>query len=758
MPHVPPVLAALIPLYQDQPCVNTCLHYLIPVDTVPAMIKLARLKDLLTPTVEDHEGVGTVQFSPYHRQEPVLEEGPQESGPHILRLDRNKIAQELYKGGDDGEGIDDILAGKVPVLHEFGTPSLPEGTRKHLKALLEDELEQRVVSESRGEHFYEELYSLNYAYQVLGGEKLGPDPVDPGLVRTVLEGLQYNRFSTSRVRGGNSLDLWTKALRMASYDSSLDGRKVKAMLSGYLKNPGDGFGVDRFLVDKIEDLLGGNAWVEEKYRATRDYALKINRPPALLFSQLAGSSGARFFHPQLAALDRLPGQEPGTMPGIFTQPGWDGFMNLRITEDCQVHVERLALMGYSGRSRKEFRSVMVSLYVADLKLYWDRFLKSIQLKPFGFVSVVKAREFLNQLTNTRKSPLFLLFKRAWARRVVTIDGVRWNEARTDDGMVDYVAAWWPKTNDAYKLIRNWLGIFRDEYGSSFVRMVSKGGTKIADLEKTFKTAQASLDDADIKVDESLRGIVDDLLVQPIQYSIDLLKRMAGREMARLWSERVFLPFKGEMKGKYPFTRKLDNADVGAADFADMFGKGGSGFIRVMENIDILAEVRLLGKPILVPTAKYREAKKKALEFSKLLAAGQDGKERISISFKLTFRLSNAVSIVFTLGEAMYMGLNIHTTDRLTWIQGMNLQLTAVPTGGSRKVFYPLGQEDRHTSPWALFRFLDGGRYTPKVADQFLLEWDLAPKDKLRITFLAEGPSNCFEKGFFHFDCPRKAVE
>jgi tetratricopeptide (TPR) repeat protein len=694
------------------------------------------------------------------RQEPVMESSPRESGPHILWLNRDKIAQELYKGGDDGEGIDDILAGKVPVLHEFGTPSLPEGTRKHLKALLEDELEQRVVSESRGEHFYEELYSLNYAYQVLGGEKLGPDPVDPGLVRTVLEGLQYNRFSTSRVRGGNSLDLWTKALRMASYDSSLDGRKVKAMLSGYLKNPGDGFGVDRFLVDKVEDLLEGNAWVEEKYRATRDSALKINRPAALLFSQLAGD-GARFFDPQLAALDRLPGQEPGTMPGIFTQTGWDGFMNSRITEECQAHVERLALMGYSGRSREDFESVMLSLYVADLKLYWDRFLESIQLKPFGFVSVVKAREFLAQLTNTRKSPLFLLFKRAWVRRVVTIDGVRWNEARTDDGMVDYVAAWWSKTNDAYKPIRNWLGTFRNEHGSSFVRMVSKGGAEIAELEKTFKTAQASLDDADIKVDESLRFIIDDLLVQPIHYTFDLLKQMAGKEMARLWSERVFLPFKGEMKGKYPFTRKLDNADVGAADFADMFGKGGSGFIRVMEYIDILAEVRLLGKPILVPTANYREAKKKALEFSKLLAAGQDGKERISISFRVHFYRANASSILFVVGEHVYQGLTTGTTPELTWTQGMKLGLSAVPTmSGQTKVFFPrAGWGDRMNSPWAFFRFLEGNnQYVSSAKGKFEVVYDLSPKDKLRIGIIASKNVNCLTLDFFTFDCPRKAVE
>lgn len=634
---------------------------------------------------------------------------------------------------------------------------------ERLQELLQEELEQRVTkgpgTGSPDLLFYEELYSLNYTYQVLGGTTLAEDPRDPNLVRTVLQSNKYNWFNGIKKAKAGGRSLWLEALGSDSELTSNERDLANQQLDFYIDHLGRAFVLDKSLVTKVNSLLTQNFWIEEKYEHMMNYAFRINKPPALTLAQLAGDSGARFLNPKLDSPDILPGQKPGTVPGVFTQSGWDGYVKGNISEVSEELVGRLVLMGVggSGKSRTDIENMLKDRYERDLKLYWNRFLQSIHLKPFP--SIDEARNFLKLLTNTRISPFFLLFERSWARRVVTIDGVKRNQAKTETGVVDIVPGWWSKTNDAYKPVRNWLGNFRDTNDGSFVNLIDTVTPPMDELRKTFKTAKNNLDDADILTDEALKSIVRSVLREPITETLDLLSRMATKEMNDLWKKKVYKPFTTGMKSRYPFDRNRQNNDVNWGDFAHLFGFDGAGFFTVRKYVEIIDRVRILDRDLLTKSADFEKAKEKALAFRKLFPAeNDDGSKRLSVSFKLHFQRANASSILFTLDKKVYQGLNIDTTPLMVWTQGMDLKLAAVPTGASTKDFYPQGQGDRQNSPWALFRFLDGGSFIPLTADKFQLEWDLTPEDKLRITLLAPSTRNCFSKDFFNFECPEKVVE
>ncbi len=636
---------------------------------------------------------------------------------------------------------------------------------KRLKNLIGSELDERlktgpVDGEKNIDAFYGDLYALNYTYQSLGGKSLPEDPKDPNLVLHVLQDWKYNFLNKIRKQDQEKRSLWIEALGSDKTLSEKGERFANAQLSFYIHHIGSGFGFDESLVSKVNSQLAQNFWVDEEYRRLTSYSFKQNRPPRLTLDGLTGSGAGRFLDPKLDKNDLLNGQPPGTVPGIFTQDGWTGYVQPRISEVSKELVTRLALMGYTKKSQNDIDDLLKKRYKTDLKLYWNKFLQSIHVKAFPTIN--EARDFLKLLTNTRVSPFFLLFERAWQRRVVTIDGVKVNEAKTETGVHDSVPAWWSKTNDAYKPIRNWLGEFQDNNKGSFVNLIDSGPGPMGELVSTFNKANTTLEDTEILTDETLKSIVQAVLRQPINEVLELMKRMTKSEMNNLWDKLVYDPYTKHMKGSYPFDRDRNNSDVSWDHFCDLFGYKDAGFFKVEKYVNILDNVSVMDQDLLQKSSIFEAAKSKATAFRKLFPDDNDGTKRLSVSFRLSFQNANTSSTNFVIGSNHIDGLKVSTTKKLTWTQGVNVKLNAVPTGsGKTKDFYPIGSMgDRQNSPWALFRLLDAGRFESKTADKYQLEWDLTAenKDKLRITLLADSTKNCFRKGFFKFNCPEKVVE
>ncbi|MDP6958105.1 MAG: type VI secretion system membrane subunit TssM [Planctomycetota bacterium] len=636
---------------------------------------------------------------------------------------------------------------------------------KRLKELIGSELNERLAQkgpgsgEKRIESFFGDLFALNYTYQRLGGKSL-PEDKNRTLIYDVLTEPKYNFLNKLKEPGDDSKNLWIEALGSDKALSEDENTDAKAQLKFYIEHIGAGFGFDETLVNRVNAQLGRNFWIDEEYHRLTSYSFSQNSPPALTLEQLAGSAGARFLEPKLESV--LEGQPAGTVPGIFTQDGWNGYMEISISEHSQDLVTRLHLMGITTKTQKDIENSLIDRYEVDLKNYWNKFIQSIHVKEFK--SIQEARKFLQLLTNTRTSPIFQVFDRAWSRRVVTIKGKKFNEPITESGgEPDRVKDWWPKTNDAYKTVRNWLGTFLDNYQGSFQKLIDAGPGPLGELTTNFNQANGKLEDAgeSIFTDQVLKAIVLTVLKEPITEVLLLLQRKAKMEMNSLWEELVYKPYSTNMKDSYPFNRDRNNSDISWDHFCDLFGFNEAAFFKVESYVNKLDPISVMDQDLLQKSSVFDAAKKKATAFRKLFPDDNDGTKRLSVSFRLHFQNANSKSTNFVLGTININGLDVSTTRKLTWTQGENVKLNAVPNDGTGKTkdFYPIGSlGDRQNSPWALFRLLDSGRFIPKAADKFQLEWELTAKDKLRITLIAETTKNCFGKDFFNFTCPEKVVE
>ncbi len=636
---------------------------------------------------------------------------------------------------------------------------------KRLKELIGSELNERLAQkgpgtgEKRIESFFGDLFALNYTYQRLGGKSL-PEDKNRTLIYDVLTEPKYNFLNKLKEPGDDSKNLWIEALGSDKALSGDENTNAKAQLKFYIEHIGAGFGFDETLVNRVNAQLGRNFWIDEEYHRLTSYSFSQNSPPALTLEQLAGSAGARFLEPKLESV--LEGQPAGTVPGIFTQDGWNGYMEISISEHSQDLVTRLHLMGITTKTQKDIENSLIDRYEVDLKNYWNKFIQSIHVKEFK--SIQEARKFLQLLTNTRTSPIFQVFDRAWSRRVVTIKGKKFNEPITESGgEPDRVKDWWPKTNDAYKTVRNWLGTFLDNYQGSFQKLIDAGPGPLGELTTNFNQANGKLEDAgeSIFTDQVLKAIVLTVLKEPITEVLLLLQRKAKMEMNSLWEELVYKPYSTNMKDSYPFNRDRNNSDISWDHFCDLFGFNEAAFFKVESYVNKLDPISVMDQDLLQKSSVFDAAKKKATAFRKLFPDDNDGTKRLSVSFRLHFQNANSKSTNFVLGTININGLDVSTTRKLTWTQGENVKLNAVPNDGTGKTkdFYPIGSlGDRQNSPWALFRLLDSGRFIPKAADKFQLEWELTAKDKLRITLIAETTKNCFGKDFFNFTCPEKVVE
>ena len=637
---------------------------------------------------------------------------------------------------------------------------------KRLKALLADELQKRLDAGGATEGnpvkvFWTELYNLTYTYQVLGGKKLEKDPADPNLVSNVLTEPRYNNFNTLKKGEGKKTSLWLEALGSATPLSNDEITLADEQKSFYIDHVDivGGFNFNQSLVNQINRKLFDEYWIEEMYNTTVESSIRQNQPRKITLTDLVGTEeNGRFFAPKLNEVLERQGYKAGEIPGIFIKDAWDNYAKSKFSKLAERVMTRMKLFGYAGNlTSADVLKTLKQSYKDSIVQYWHRFFSSIHLKPFENAS--QARKFLKTLTGT-ESPLRALFTRSWEFMVVNIDGEKWNEARTGSG-TDDVKLWWKDINIGYKPIKVWLSNFDGSHNGKFTKLIDAVKPPLVELKTKLREANDKLENLEIYADTKLSELVKRILKEPITQTLVLLSKMARNEMNALWDELVYEPFSTKQKDRYPFARKTENKDVPWNQFAQLFGSDHANFFKVDYYVGILDKFQFLDVDLLTVSGGFDKAKKKALEFKKLYPKEKDPAKQtpLQVSFRLQFQRANAQAINFTLGDYSAAGLQVDKTPILTWEQGQVMRLSAVPTGGSAKSFYPLPEKgDSENSPWALFRFLDGGGFQVITSTKFQLTWELTTNDDLKIILLDPEAQGCFQEDFFDFNPPKTVAD
>lgn len=597
-----------------------------------------------------------------------------------------------------------------------------------LGRILRDILKEKLSSTGSDE--LTTLADLLLGYRILSGLQKTDDEA---LHRKILKEPKYGRDGQT---------LWHLAAGQgAPLDDELK-RKADAQFAFYLQEFDRGGpriqNADTDLIQTIIDRLSRDFWPQARYKSLVDYGvtqLSGTYPP--IGNEILGSAKGR----PIVKMNY-------TVPGIFTQEGYQGYVKGEVerqSRDLATYYRRLGI----DKSYERIQDDILTMYKDEYFLHWEKFLDGIQLEDF--VDAQGAFDRLNVLSVSGDTALQKLFEKVYEKRVLRIDGKEYNKPSENLG---WTANAFVALSGLFAAIQEFVDATAPTPTKRFQDYVDKDQLK--SIETAFAKAKKDMKNALNGVDSSLSNRVERIMTQPISRTRDALRKEARDEMNRLWEGEARSFFLASLDKKYPFDRDPKAKDATMADFATFFKPKTGKLAKVQDYVLALSKVTIDTKPLVTLTDEFDKSVKLSERFQKYI---KDDRFRVKFALQSLTPGANSINVkvtdkVFDLKASISGGVAMKRAD-IEWVQGTPVYLQIQwPGAPSPTTLYQDPQGQNH---WGVFRLIDSARsFVEKKLTEFELQWVDAMSKNFTMLLITDETENPYRKTFFSdFKCPEK---
>jgi type VI protein secretion system component VasK len=598
---------------------------------------------------------------------------------------------------------------------------------RHLKTLFLDPTEKKLVEElkarlaqpTKSKSDLQELTNVYEAYLRLS--KLLP-PADNLLTRTLSQKNLAGEYRWS-LEGGDA-SILSGAEHRDFYISQLEHEDVP------------GFKPDDDLIESIKPVIQGTLMISQTFED--------------MIKQLENATV------EVSADSVITGPARGLLmvghkfPGLYTQEGWDKHVSRAIRERARTLSTRYAEAGLPWPA-DQIEADLQQNYLSDYIRHWRTFLASVKLDPERFQNLEGAAESLERLTGP-ESPYRELFEKSWRLQAITVaGGVTKNAVETNFDWLTEVL------KSLYNLRENLSLFSKNTVAGKRVLQDYKVNPGLGGLQEMLHKAMEAVRKAVNSIPPDHREPARAILEQPIEESIDALRREAEDEANELWRREVWEVFKARVLGKFPLVEGAAE-EVSRTDFSRIFNPKSGSLWLVNATLRELEALNIEGQPLLSPSIEFRH------EIGNNAAALRDAlypkdEEKISVPFEITLEQRAEVEeIEFRLGDRTF--LHSERPDHkgtLTWSEEQ--------PGGARlsidiRSVLPIKQWERidHLKKeWGILHLFRAGEMTSVTERSFDCRWefkDVPVAGGAKKSFFADskvslpGGRNPFVKGFF----------
>ena len=514
---------------------------------------------------------------------------------------------------------------------------------------------------------------------------------------------------------------------------------------------------------------------------------------------------------QLFTLDDILGrsgpgilQSSNTISLLYTQQGWDESVSTAIKESCTDPYKIDWVIGTTREQMPETEldpdklyEDMKNVYFRDVKEQWLQFIGSVSMEPFG--DIQRAGRILQKL-GREQSELAIFFE-----KVAELTRINEETAEKEvevPGIVKKVAA--KKTKKLKKLGLKPESFLKRKKGAveladafaplrSFVRSESGslGGLegycdKIITLAE--KLTEIESGDGDNVVatfngkdsdplfsawtftknelagmPDEFAGAIDNLLLQPIEYTGRSVSKRLRKQMNTLWQNDVANLFAGRFAGMYPFTGKEDETvfsevmDFFRPSTGILWGFYDRRLSPFLYKSNKKWETRTLGTVEVVFDPKLIETLKHAEKISAIFFQPDGTIRRQKIT--LSPMQNNKNKAVLKVAEGEYEILpGSGSKAQFTWpIESGSKDITLKIFANERVV-----KEFTYSGQWGLMRLFSSARVNVMNQTTFVAKWQINVQNMytiyLALKIKVSGAGHPFSESIFGgFDVPMEIV-
>lgn len=594
---------------------------------------------------------------------------------------------------------------------------------------------------------HDRMFDLHRAYQMLAENEdgktreegqMGSLKADIDVLKRVLETQEYWLAGPA---AAGSVTPEVKALAF---------KQLEFVLSQLDRPDAWRYRADKELVDRINRFLSGAVWMTESYndiintgkgttgKVNRDFMLKTEGRKYVEFRDSRGD----FEFTQL-----------------YTQELYNRYVSVAIGDKSKTLSERFKELRKNVPADEIVRD-LIRVYQEDYARLWIELVENTRIVPFANVkdAVMKLRALCGP-----ESTILEYFKALSENQQLRVAE---NDLRN-------------RSTIEIKVVEELLKRLMELQAAmdSFSRSAAEGSGFTGDDPAKLNELVAAFDTCVLKMNEAMDRVATDrvereriarVFRQMVKNAAEATQADCLAEANKVWADRVFLPFKNEFAGKYPFTNDDKAAGVPLATFSKMFnptitGSSPGTIAKTMDMLRRLSKTKINDDNLLKLAPGFLKAMEAAGRITQALYPAES--TTIALPFTVTLKQRDLVSnLVITIGgkdkdDIKDLYSNPNRTYQFTWKEGnpgakLEVFVEKVTSGPTL---------DFSKDPWGLIKLLYRGTATTINDINYTFQWKVflpvmgRPTEvQGELELVAKDRVNPFKKGFFmEFVCPEK---